>query len=235
MTQTKPVGRRLFLGMLGLGGAGVVVGSTVQHAVGSALRPVVSTSGGGLGSLIPGADAFRFYTVTDGYPAMTAAQYRLKVGGLVDQPLELTLSDLQTMPRTELVKDFQCVTGWRVPNVHWAGVRLSDVLVRAGARPGAAALAFDSFDGVYTESLTMDQAMRPDVLVADTFEGAPLSTAHGGPARLYVAPMYGYKSAKWLSGIRVVSDVEPGYWEQEGYDIDAWVGRSNGRHDQPTS
>jgi DMSO/TMAO reductase YedYZ molybdopterin-dependent catalytic subunit len=63
--------------------------------------------------------------------------------------------------------------------------------------------------------------------------GAPITTEHGGPVRLYVAPMYGYKSIKWLSAIRVVEDAVPGYWEQNGYSIDAWVGGSNGRSDQP--
>jgi DMSO/TMAO reductase YedYZ molybdopterin-dependent catalytic subunit len=53
--------------------------------------------------------------------------------------------------------------------------------------------------------------------------------------RLYVAPMYGYKSCKWLGGIELTSDVQPGYWENEGYDVDAWVGKSNGRDDAPTS
>ena len=53
--------------------------------------------------------------------------------------------------------------------------------------------------------------------------------------RLYVAPMYGYKSCKWLGAIQVADHVEPGYWEQEGYDVDAWVGQSNGRSDVPTS
>ena len=57
----------------------------------------------------------------------------------------------------------------------------------------------------------------------------PLSHDHGGPVRLYVAPMYFYKSAKWLSGITVTDEVRPGYWEERGYDVDAWVGRSNGR------
>ncbi len=62
-----------------------------------------------------------------------------------------------------------------------------------------------------------------------------LGHAHGGPVRLYVAPMYFYKSAKWLSGITLTDEVRPGYWEKRGYDIDAWVGRSNGRDDEPTS
>jgi DMSO/TMAO reductase YedYZ molybdopterin-dependent catalytic subunit len=63
--------------------------------------------------------------------------------------------------------------------------------------------------------------------------GKPVTRAHGGPARLYVAPMYGYKSCKWLSAVEVTERVEPGYWERRGYDTDAWIGRSNGRDDEP--
>jgi DMSO/TMAO reductase YedYZ molybdopterin-dependent catalytic subunit len=96
-------------------------------------------------------------------------------------------------------------------------------------------LRFTSFDGLYTESLTLEQARRDDVIVAYQMEGDDISRAHGGPVRLYVAPMYGYKSIKWLDGIDATEDVEPGYWEQLGYDVDAWVGRSNGRDDDPTS
>ena len=77
----------------------------------------------------------------------------------------------------------------------------------------------------------MEQARRDDVIVAYEMEGAGVSREHGGPVRLYVAPMYGYKSCKWLEGIVVVDEVRPGYWEQLGYDVDGWVGKSNGRDD----
>ena len=79
----------------------------------------------------------------------------------------------------------------------------------------------------------MEQALRDDVLVASSMYGKPITREHGGPVRLYVAPMYGYKSLKWMSGIEVVDEVIPGYWEVRGYDIDAWVGASNGRSDEP--
>ena len=100
-------------------------------------------------------------------------------------------------------------------------------------QPGATHLRLTSFDGVYTESLTMEQARRPDVIVAYEMLGGAITKAHGGPVRLYVAPMYGYKSLKWLDGIEVTDHLEPGYWEHLGYDVDAWVGRSNGRDDEP--
>ena len=144
-------------------------------------------------------------------------------------------ADLEAMPATRLVRDFQCVTGWRVPQVEWKGVLLRDLLDRAGVEPGAVALSLVSFDGTYTESLTLEQARRSDVLVAYEMEGQPVSREHGGPVRLYVAPMYGYKSCKWLSAVEVVDHLSPGYWEQLGYDVDAWVGKSNGRDDEPTS
>ena len=77
-------------------------------------------------------------------------------------------------------------------------MRLADLLDRAGVQPEGTALRFTCFDGEYTESLTLEQARRDDVIVAYELEGKPIGSDHGGPVRLYVAPMYGYKSAKWL-------------------------------------
>ncbi|HEV7534783.1 MAG TPA: molybdopterin-dependent oxidoreductase, partial [Acidimicrobiia bacterium] len=95
------------------------------------------------------------------------------------------------------------------------------------------AVRFESFDGAYTETLTLAQARRADVIVAYELDGKPISSAHGGPVRLYVAPMYGYKSLKWLERITLVASASPGYWERQGYDVDAWIGRSNDRSDEP--
>jgi DMSO/TMAO reductase YedYZ molybdopterin-dependent catalytic subunit len=229
-----PVGRRVVLGLLGLGAVGVVAGSSVQSGLDSLLAPLQRDDPTGLTSLLPG-NYFRIYTVTDGYPFESDDSYRLVIDGLVEHPLELTLAELRARPATELVRAFQCVTGWRVPDVHWVGVQLSVLLAEAGVQPGARALRFESFDGTYTESLTLAEAYRPDVIAAYSMLGAPVSQEHGGPVRLYVAPMYGYKSLKWLSHIQVVDQVEPGYWETEGnYSIEAWVGDSNGRTDPPT-
>jgi DMSO/TMAO reductase YedYZ molybdopterin-dependent catalytic subunit len=153
----------------------------------------------------------------------------------VARELTLTTDDLKARARTHLTADFQCVTGWRVRNVKWEGVRLADLLDEAGADSDQHAVQFVSYDGAYTESLTMIEARRPDVLVVDTLDGDPIGRSHGGPVRLLVAPMYGYKSCKWLSEIRVTPKVIPGYWERLGYDQEAWVGRSNGRDDAPTT
>lgn len=224
-----PVGRRVVLAMVGLGAVGVAAGKWLSDGV----SDVVASTVPGLASVIPAAGGFRIYTVTNGFPEMASADYRLTVSGMVDTPLSLTLDDLAALPQTGMTKDFQCVTGWRVEDVPWSGVLLRDVLAAAGVEAGATALRFTSFDGAYTESLTMEQGMKDDVLVATSMFGAPIEVKHGAPVRLYVVPMYGYKSIKWLSGIEVGRAVIPGYWEERGYDIDAYIGASNGRSDDP--
>ena len=228
-----PVGRRVILAMLGLGVGGVLVGAKVSDGVGKALAPITAADRTGLSDLLPAGGGFRIYSVTGSLPDRSDADYRLEVTGLIEQPLTLTLADLKAMPPVSMTKDFQCVTGWRVHDVKWVGVRLADVLDRAGVQAGGSAVRFTCFDGVYTESLTMEQARRNDVIVAYSMQGGRISAAHGGPVRLYVAPMYGYKSAKWLSGVEVTEKVVEGYWERRGYDTDAWIGRSNGRDDEP--
>ncbi|HET9187390.1 MAG TPA: molybdopterin-dependent oxidoreductase, partial [Acidothermaceae bacterium] len=185
--EGRPVGRRIVLGMLGLGVLGVAFGEHLQNIESAVLRPVEERDPTGLTALIPAGDTFRFYSITGDEPQRTSSDYRLTIDGLVDHPMTLSLDDLNAMPQTALVKDFQCVTGWRVPQVHWSGVALPDLLDHVGVQKGATALQFTSFDGAYTESLTLEQARRRDVLVATQMLGGPVSKAHGGPVRLYVA------------------------------------------------
>ena len=104
-----------------------------------------------------------------------------------------------------------------------------------GVKPEGRALTFESYDRADTESLTIDQARLPDVMVAYSMLGAPVTTEHGGPVRLYVAPMFGYKSLKWLSAIRVVSQEQPGYWEQNGYPVNGWLDGATGPTDPDPS
>lgn len=230
-----PVGRRVFLGTLGLGALGVAAAPELQRGMEAFLSGAGELDPSGLTGLLPNGGGFRYYSVTSSVPHKDAETYRLAVDGLVDRPATYTLADLRAMPQTRMVRDVQCVTGWRVPGTPFEGVRLSHLLDAAGVRASAGAVRFTCFDGAYTESLTLKQARRADVLVALRMQDKDLGHAHGGPVRLYAAPMYFYKSAKWLSGITVTEDVQPGYWEQRGYDIDAWVGRSNGRDDEPTT
>jgi DMSO/TMAO reductase YedYZ molybdopterin-dependent catalytic subunit len=141
----------------------------------------------------------------------------------VAAPATYTLADLQDLPQTSFVSDFHCVTGWVVPGVPWTGVRLGDLIDRAVPSASAKAVRFRSFDGVYTESLTLDDARRSDVIVALRMLDGPVSHDHGGPVRMYAASMYGYKSTKWLSAIELTAEEEPGYWEHRGYDVDGTI------------
>lgn len=220
-TAVKAVGRRAFIGIVALGAVGVALGGEAQKLLGSAF-------GSGLGGILPFGDRFRIYSITGNYPAVSVDKYRLEISGLVDRPMTLSMDDLKKMPATTFTKTFQCVTGWQVPDVQWRGVQLSHLLQMAGVQPSAVALTFESYDRADTESLTIDQAHLPDVIVAYEMLGAPVTTEHGGPVRLYVAPMFGYKSLKWLSAIRLVDQVQPGYWEMNGYPTNGWLDGSTG-------
>ncbi|MFD4873694.1 molybdopterin-dependent oxidoreductase [Streptomyces sp. NPDC058420] len=233
--EGRPFGRRVLLGTLGLGALGVITAPALQKGMEGFLGAMSGEDPTGLTGLLPNGGGFRYYSVTGSVPNKNAANYRLTVDGLVDKPATYTLADLRALPQTRLVKDVQCVTGWRVPGTPFEGVRLSRLLDAAGVRATAGAVRFTCFDGAYSESLTIEQARRSDILVALRMQDKPLGHDHGGPVRLYVAPMYFYKSAKWLSGITVTEHVKPGYWEDRGYDVDAWVGKSNGRDDAPTN
>jgi DMSO/TMAO reductase YedYZ molybdopterin-dependent catalytic subunit len=215
------VGRRVFLGVAALGALAIAFGGNIQTFLGNVF-------GSGIGGLLPGGDRFRIYSITGAYPLVSAQKYQLEVSGLVERPTTFTMADLQSLPVTTFTKNFQCVTGWKVPDVAWEGAQLSEILRTVGVKSGAVALTFESYDGADTESLTLDQAHLPDVIVAYRMLGAPITTEHGGPVRLYVAPMFGYKSLKWLSAIRVVDQVQPGFWEVNGYPVNGWLDGTTG-------
>jgi DMSO/TMAO reductase YedYZ molybdopterin-dependent catalytic subunit len=214
---TLAVGRRVFLAMTALGLAGIAFGSQLEAALDAELQRLFAWWPG-----------FRIYSISGSYPRISESAYRLEISGRVETPQVFTLADLKAMPSTSFSQDFQCITGWSVPDVHWEGVKLSDLLERAGVHEEAVALSFESYDGADSESLTLSQAHLPNVIVAYRMLGAPITVEHGGPVRLYVGPMFGYKSLKWLSAIRVVDQVIPGYWEQNGYPLNGWRDGSTG-------
>jgi DMSO/TMAO reductase YedYZ molybdopterin-dependent catalytic subunit len=216
----RTIGRAGFLGILGAGALGLFFARDVTGVVGRVVPNSVS-------SVVPTNGSWRIYTVAS-MPNVDPATYTLQVDGLVKSPRTFTLTDLKAMPRAEQVSDFHCVTGWSVKNVHWAGVRLHEVLQRAGALDSAKALTFVSAEVPYRDSLTLQQALLPDVMLAYEMNGKPLSRPHGAPVRLVMPEMYGYKNVKWVNRIEVSPTADYGYWEQNGYDKDAWIGRSNG-------
>jgi DMSO/TMAO reductase YedYZ molybdopterin-dependent catalytic subunit len=213
--HTFKLGRAAFLGL-----TAATVGAL---AIGKQSLPSVSFVPTGAS-----ANGFTLYTVVDGFPAFNPKAFRLTVGGMVEKPLTMTLDDILRHPSVTETQLYTCVTGWTVPNSRWTGIRLADLLDRVVPRSGADGLTFSSFDGVYTESLTMEQARKSNVLLAYKLNGKPLSRGQGAPLRLVVPGMYGYKFIKWLDRIEVVPKAIDGYWEVRGYDRDAYVGRSNG-------
>lgn len=141
---------------------------------------------------------------------------RLRVHGEVDTPLVLDFKALLALPRTELRADVHCVTGWSCLDRVWTGVRVAELAARAKVRPTARHVIFEAAHG-YTSNVPLDEALRPDVLVAHRLDGEMLPSLHGPPVRAVVPQLYFWKSAKWLTGIRFSAIDEPGYWETRGY------------------
>ena len=218
---SKRYGRRAFLGTTAVGVSSLVWGGAAWRALGGILRPFEDALPAGI---VPG---WRIYTVASTMPRFDPGTWRLTIDGLVDRPGTLTYSDLLRLPKVEQVSTFHCVTGWSVKNVHWGGVRFDDLLATAGLQPSASVLTFTSAEEPYVVTLTLDQARLADAMLAFELDGKPLTRAHGAPVRVVIPDMYGYKGVKWVARITAGLDAEPGYWEQRGYDTDAWVGRSN--------
>jgi DMSO/TMAO reductase YedYZ molybdopterin-dependent catalytic subunit len=223
-----PVGRRMLLGTLAAGAAGLATAPYLQRGWDALLAKASQNDPTGLTGLLPNPGGFRYYSIVSSVPRKGETDYQLTIGGLVARPRTYSLADLRALPQTRVVHDVQCTDGWRVEKVPFDGVRLSDLLDAAGVAAAGKALSFSCFDGAYTENLTLEQARRPDMLVALRMQDQPITHEHGGPVRLYAAPMYFYKSAKWLSGISVTDRVVPGYWEERGYDLDGWLDGADG-------
>jgi DMSO/TMAO reductase YedYZ molybdopterin-dependent catalytic subunit len=216
------VSRRRFLRW-----AGAALVSVPAWLAWPTMSRVVLGSLGGSGPVGQTADAlpdFVPYTVVDGYPRIARSEWRLHVQGFGADRV-LTWDDFSALPMTEIVFNFRCVTGWDVPGVRARGVQLEPFLTSLGWDPREQPwLLFYSGDGVYTESLSAEQVRAFQPLLAAWFDGAPLPVSQGYPVRLLVPGMYGYKSIKWLVGIRAAKADELGYWEVRGYPENAYIG-----------
>jgi len=221
--ETRRYGRRTFLAVTAAGLSSLVWGKPVWQAFSHATQPLQDAL------LPPGLlpDGWRIYTVAASMPSFDARTWRLEIDGLVEQPQSLTYDELRRLPRAEQVTTFHCVTGWSVKNVHWAGVRFRDLLAPARPSPNGTVLTFVSAEKPYVDTLTLRQAELHDAMLAYEMDGKPLAREHGAPVRVVIPEMYGYKNVKWVERIVLRDTVEPGYWEQRGYDVDAWVGNSN--------
>jgi len=154
-------------------------------------------------------------------PVVEAADWTLSVGGEVEEPLELSFTELQRS--FEVVEEYAVLTcisnevgGDLVGHSLWGGVRLGDVLERARPRPGAVDLVLLAADG-YSESFPVELARDPAVLIAFAQNRRPLTQEHGFPCRLRVPPIFGMKNVKWLESIEVVRSDYQGYWQRRGW------------------
>jgi DMSO/TMAO reductase YedYZ molybdopterin-dependent catalytic subunit len=150
------------------------------------------------------------------------ATYRLAVTGLVKTPLSLKYSDVTSMPAFQKVTTLNCIEGWSVTYL-WTGVKLKDLLEKAGYDTNARVVIFRSYDG-YSTSLPLDFIVNRDILLAYKLNGVAIPPERGFPFQVVAEDQLGYKWAKWVTEIEVSNDTSfRGYWEQRGYENTAPV------------
>lgn len=153
-----------------------------------------------------------------GTPTINPDAYRLIIDGEVNNPLSLSMSDLQKLPLTSMVIRHVCVEGWAAI-VQWGGVRLRDLLAIAKPLPQSKYVYFYSADGYY-ESWDLDSVLHPQTLMAYQKNGQHLAPENGAPLRLASPVKLGYKLSKWVTRIQLTSKLgeKRGYWEDLGYE-----------------
>jgi len=161
------------------------------------------------------------YFISDTMPTLSEpSAWRLQVGGLVRKPTEFTLPMLGLLPHVGYTITHHCVEGWSVVK-SWNGVPFATIAALVDPLPAARFVQFDSFDSSYMNGWDMASAMHPQTILADAFEGMPLTPAHGAPLRLYSPIKLGYKLTKYLTKVTFTAEQPGGYWEDQGY---PWFG-----------
>lgn len=156
-------------------------------------------------------------------PKFDPEKYRFKVWGEVENPFELTWTELLALPRVQLTSDIHCVTTWSRYDNAWEGVSLREIFQRARPTANAHFVMEHSWTG-YTTNVPLAAIEDDDVIIALKWDGKDLETEHGGPVRLVLPKLYFYKSAKWLNGLEFLPKDRPGFWEVRGYSnsADPW-------------
>jgi DMSO/TMAO reductase YedYZ molybdopterin-dependent catalytic subunit len=147
-------------------------------------------------------------------PHIPLDQWELTLSGAVGEPRSWSWQELQALPRESITVDIHCVTSWSKLGTGWEGVSV-DTLLEDVEVLGAYSM-IHSYGG-YTTNLAIEDITDGKAWVVYAYDGEPLEPEHGGPARLLVPHLYFWKSAKWVRGIEVIDDDEPGFWESLGY------------------
>jgi DMSO/TMAO reductase YedYZ molybdopterin-dependent catalytic subunit len=167
--------------------------------------------------------------LVQGFPVLSAgptphtplSEWTFTITGEVDQDRSWTWEELMRLPRQEITVDIHCVTKWTKLDTRWAGVAI-DTLMEGVDTAADYVVAFS--DGGYTTNLPLEDLLDGKAWVAFEYDGQPLDPEHGGPARLLVPHLYFWKSAKWVRGLSLRKEDEPGFWESNGYHMygDPW-------------
>ena len=160
--------------------------------------------------------------VTQDFPVLSAGPtprtpldaWSFTIQGAVDEPVSWTWDELQELPAETFTVDIHCVTKWTKLDTIWRGVSVDTLLEGVDS---TAEYVVQFADGGYTTNLPLDDITGGKAWVAFSYGGQPLAPEHGGPARMLVPHLYFWKSAKWLRGLRLQTDDEPGFWEVNGY------------------
>ena len=175
------------------------------------------------GRLPPGQYMVRDFPVLSAGPTPRTplSDWTFSITGEVDEPRRWTWGEFRALPTETLTRDIHCVTKWSKFDTTWEGVSI-DTLLEGVETASDYALAF--CDGGYTTNLPLEDLTGGRAWVAFAYDGEPLAPEHGGPARLLVPHLYFWKSAKWVRGLRLMNDDEPGFWETYGYHMygDPW-------------
>ncbi len=149
-------------------------------------------------------------------PTIATEDWTFAVDGLVEHPTTWTWDELHALPESTYEGAIHCVTTWSKFDMTWRGVSVDTLLEAAGPRPEAQ-YALVSCHTAYTTNLPLADLTDGKAWVAWEADGQPLDRQHGGPARLLVPHLYFWKSAKYVAGLRLVTEDEPGFWERNGY------------------
>ena len=157
-------------------------------------------------------------------PDVARSAWKLKVDGLVENPVAWDWDAFAAQPEFEDVSDVHCVTQWSRYDNRWTGVSVAHLLSVVQPKPDARHVILHGYDG-YTTNVRLDHFSEADCLLAHSHDGVPLSREHGGPVRLIIPRYYLWKSAKWLKRIEFVGADKPGFWEVRGYhnEGDPWT------------
>ena len=168
--------------------------------------------------------------LVDDFPVLSAGptprtrleEWDFTITGDVAEPRRWTWEQFRALPSEEITKDIHCVTKWSKLDTVWEGVSV-DTLLAEVEHDAAYVVAF--CDGGYTTNLPLEDVTDGKAWVAYGYDGEPLEPEHGGPARLLVPHLYFWKSAKWVRGLSLREEDEPGFWEQNGYHLrgDPWL------------